>query len=149
MERITSAEEKFEEILSKIFLAVRAATGHDFSSYKQSTTRRRIQRRMAVHQIDELADYLRYLQQNSAEVSVLDKDLYIRVTNFFRDQDAFNTLNQKVILGLLKEKEAEPSLRVWVPGCASGEEAYSLAILFTEAMESLKKNLISRYLPPT
>ncbi len=140
-ERITSAEEKFEEILSKIFLAVRVATGHDFSNYKQSTTRRRIQRRMAVHQIDELADYLRYLQQNSAEVGILDKDLYIRVTNFFRDTDSFDVLNQKVIINLLKGKEAETPLRIWVPGCASGEEAYSLAILFTEAMEKLKKNI--------
>lgn len=139
-EKITSAEEKFETTLSKIFLAVRAATGHDFSNYKQSTTRRRIQRRMAVHQIDDITDYLRYLQQNPAEVGVLDKDLYIRVTSFFRDPDAFNALNQKVILGLLKGKQPETPLRIWVPGCASGEEPYSIAIIFTEAMEILKKH---------
>jgi len=138
-EKITDTEERFEATLSKIFLAVRATTGHDFSNYKQSTTRRRIQRRMAVHQIDDITDYLRYLQKNPAEVGVLDKDLYIRVTNFFRDTDGFDALNQKVILNLLKGKQAESSLRVWVPGCASGEEAYSIAILFTEAMESLKK----------
>jgi two-component system, chemotaxis family, CheB/CheR fusion protein len=139
-EKITAAEEKFETTLSKIFLAVRAATGHDFSNYKQSTTRRRIQRRMAVHQIEDITDYLRYLQKNPAEVGILDKDLYIRVTNFFRDSDAFDALNQKVILSLLKEKQPEASLRIWVPGCASGEEAYSIAIMFTEAMEMLKKH---------
>ncbi len=139
-EKITDTEEKFEATLSKIFLVVRAATGHDFSNYKQSTTRRRIQRRMAVHQIDDITDYLRYLQKNPAEVGVLDKDLYIRVTNFFRDPEAFDALNQKVILDLLKGKQAETSLRIWVPGCASGEEAYSIAIMFTEAMEMLKKH---------
>jgi len=139
-EEITDFEEKFEATLSKIFLVVRAATGHDFSNYKQSTTRRRIQRRMAVHQIDDITDYLRYLQTNPAEVGVLDKDLYIRVTNFFRDPDAFDALNQKVILDLLKGKQAETPLRIWVPGCASGEEPYSIAIMFTEAMEMLKKH---------
>jgi len=139
-EEITDTEKKFETTLSKIFLAVRAATGHDFSNYKQSTTRRRIQRRMAVHQIDDITNYLRYLQKNPAEVGILDKDLYIRVTNFFRDPEAFDALNQKVILELLKGKQPETSLRIWVPGCASGEEAYSIAIMFTEAMEMLKKH---------
>lgn len=139
-EKTTSTEEKFETALSKIFLVVRAATGHDFSNYKQSTTRRRIQRRMAVHQIDDITDYQRYLQQNPAEVGVLDKDLYIRVTNFFRDQGAFDALNQKVILELLKGKQPKTSLRIWVPGCATGEEAYSIAIMFIEAMEMLKKD---------
>ena len=140
-EKAVGPEEKFQSALSKIFLLVRGATGHDFSSYKQGTTRRRVERRMAVHQIDNIEDYLHYLQQNCAEIIVLDKDLYIRITNFFRDPHAFEALKEKVILPLLKSKELETQVRIWVPGCASGEEAYSIAILCAEAMEELKKHL--------
>jgi two-component system CheB/CheR fusion protein len=129
-------EERFENYAQKIFVLIRAQTGHDFSDYKQTTLRRRIERRMAVHQITRISDYVRYLQQKPAEVEVLFKDLLITVTSFFRDPECYEVVRKTVIPELLKERDdkAVTSLRVWVPGCSSGEEAYSLAILLAEAM---------------
>jgi two-component system CheB/CheR fusion protein len=141
-EKIGTPEQQFQNYLQKIFLLIRAGTGHDFSNYKQNTTRRRVERRMAVHQISRIADYLRYLQQNTAEVEALFKDLLIRVTNFFRDPKAFEVLKEKVIPDLLEKKETDTPVRIWVPGCATGEEAYSLAMIVFETMERLKKNFI-------
>jgi two-component system CheB/CheR fusion protein len=88
---------KYENILKKIFILMRAQTGHDFSSYKQNTIQRRLERRMAVHQIDSIEKYLKYLQQSDEEINALFKDLLIGVTNFFRDVDSFNSLNETVI----------------------------------------------------
>lgn len=132
---------KLENHLHKIFLLIRGATGHDFSNYKTNTIRRRIERRMAVHQIDKIASYVRYLRQSPIEAETLSKDLLITVTNFFRDPDAFDVLAKKVIPDLVKGKENDSSIRVWVTGCATGEEAYSIAILLVEVMEKYKKHL--------
>jgi two-component system CheB/CheR fusion protein len=124
--------------LQKIFILLRAQKGHDFSYYKQSTIRRRIERRMAVNQIGELDQYVRYLQKNTLEVETLFRELLITVTNFFRDPEAFAALEEQVIPHLL-EKPADQPIRVWVPGCTTGEEAYSIAMLLQERMDAMRK----------
>jgi two-component system, chemotaxis family, CheB/CheR fusion protein len=130
---------KTEGAMKKIFVLVRAHTGHDFSLYKHNTVHRRIERRMAVHQIDRLDGYLRYLQQHPDEVTALFRDLLIGVTSFFRDPEAFATLETEVIPRLFDGKQADEAIRVWVPGCSTGEEAYSIAILLQERIEVLKQ----------
>jgi two-component system, chemotaxis family, CheB/CheR fusion protein len=132
---------KAEGLLKKVFLLLRSQTGHDFSQYKPNTITRRVERRMAVHQIARLDEYVRYLQQNPAEVESLFGDLLIGVTNFFRDPEAFAALEEQVIPRLIAARSASDTIRVWVPGCSTGEEAYSIAILLRERLESLKLNL--------
>ncbi len=124
--------------MQKIFVLLRAQTGHDFSLYKPSAIQRRIERRMAVHQVGDIDDYVRYLQQTPTEVDALFRDLLIGVTSFFRDPSAFQVLQDQVIPALFAHKPAGAVVRVWVPGCSSGEEAYSIAILLIERMEALK-----------
>jgi two-component system CheB/CheR fusion protein len=126
--------------LEKIFLLLRSRTGHDFSQYKRNTILRRVARRMAVHQIDQTEDYLRYLQLTRDEVDALFRDLLIGVTNFFRDTEIFEEIRKQVIPQLLTGKTAGSVIRVWVPGCSTGEEAYSIAILLRERMEEMKEN---------
>ena len=128
--------------LQKALIMIRSKTGHDFSYYKQSTIVRRIERRMAVHEIGNLSEYLRYLQKYPDEVDTLFKELLIGVTNFFRDKEAFEHLQARVIPRLCKEKGDENGgVRVWVPGCSTGEEAYSLAILFQEQIEQTGRHI--------
>jgi two-component system, chemotaxis family, CheB/CheR fusion protein len=127
--------------LQKVFLLLRARSGHDFSQYKSNTVNRRIERRMAVHQIEKLNDYVQYLQGNPREVDALFQDLLIGVTSFFRDVGAFDALQEEVIVRLLSGKPPGALVRVWVPGCSTGEEAYSIAILLQERMEALKTSL--------
>ena len=129
------------EALRDFFKILKAQTGHDFSDYKLNTIYRRIEKRMAVHQIKHLDDYIKYLQQEKSEVNTLFKDLLITVTSFFRDEAAFDTLKEKAIPDLLENLKDDTPLRIWVPGCATGEEAYSLAIILIEAMEE-KKQLV-------
>ena len=131
---------KAEGGLKKIFVLLRAQTGHDFSQYKRSTFVRRVERRMAVHQIELLEEYARYLRQNPADVDALFHDLLIGVTNFFRDPQAFKALEEQAIPLLFAGKPSDASIRVWVPGCSTGEEAYSLAILLQECIDELKQN---------
>ncbi|NTV99909.1 MAG: hypothetical protein HGA19_01225, partial [Oscillochloris sp.] len=113
------------------------ATSHDFSHYKQTTLRRRIDRRMQLLHLTHLEDYHARLVQDRNEIDRLFQDLLISVTDFFRDQAAFEALASKVIPGLLRSKNTGMSLRVWVPGCASGEEAYSIAMLLREQAAQL------------
>ena len=128
-----------ESAMKKIFVALRAQTSHDFSNYKSSTITRRIERRMAVHQIDTIENYARYVQHTPAEVEALFRDLLIGVTNFFRDPDAFQVLEEKIIPKIFEHKPAGSAIRVWVTGCSTGEEAYSIAILMQERIEALKQ----------
>ncbi len=130
---------KHEDLYQKIFVLLRASTGHNFSYYKPQTITRRVERRMAVNQVNRLEDYLRYLQQTPAEVDTLFHDLLIGVTNFFRDPPVFETMEQIIIPGLVASRPAGETLRVWVPGCSTGEEAYSLAILFQEHQAAFKQ----------
>jgi two-component system CheB/CheR fusion protein len=129
-----------ENALKKAFILLRVQTGHDFSHYKSSTIGRRIERRMAVHQIEKLDDYIKFLQQTPAEVDALFRDLLIGVTSFFRDPEAFQVLEQQVIPALFADRSAGSLIRVWSSGCSTGEEAYSLAILLQERMEELKQH---------
>ncbi len=127
--------------LQNIFVLIRDRTGHDFSLYKQSTINRRIERRMNVHQIEKLADYVRYLSENPSEIDVLFKELLIGVTSFFRDPDAFDILLKKVLPNILKDKTPAQPVRVWVTACSTGEEAYSIAIIFKEYLDEIKSDV--------
>lgn len=127
--------------LNKIYMLLRKQTTHDFSQYKPSTIGRRIERRMLIHKIDTIEAYYHYLQHDEDEVEALFHELLIGVTNFFRDPEAFASLQNQIIPKLFSEKSEDTSLRVWVSGCSSGEEAYSIAILLVEYMQGLKKNI--------
>jgi len=129
-----------ESALRKIFILLRSQTGHDFSQYKPTTIFRRIERRMAVHQVDTLDAYVQYLQQTPPEVEALFRDLLIGVTSFFRDPEAFSALETLVIPALFEGKPAGGVVRAWAAGCSTGEEAYSIAILLQERLEALKQN---------
>ena len=122
--------------LQKIFLLIRAQTGHDFSFYKRNTVMRRIERRMNSHQIKEFTHYVRYLQENPHEVDALFKELLIGVTKFFRDPEAFDTLKTH-LLPLLRHKPEGSLVRAWSPGCSTGEEAYSLAMTLLECLDAV------------
>ncbi|WP_114968097.1 chemotaxis protein CheB [Rhodoferax ferrireducens] len=137
---VSTPAPRTESALKKIFILLRAQTGHDFSLYKPSTILRRIERRMAVHQIESIEGYVKYLQQTATEVDALFRDLLIGVTNFFRDPEAFQALENLVIPKLFEGKPAGALVRVWSTGCSTGEEAYSIAILLQERMEALKTN---------
>ncbi len=121
-----------ENALRKIHVLLRAHTGHDFSQYKQSTIHRRIERRIAVHQIEAIDDYVRYLQQTPLEVDSLFRDLLIGVTGFFRDREAFHAFEELVLSAVCAGKNNGSPIRLWVPGCSSGEEAYSLSMLLAD-----------------
>ena len=125
--------------LQKIFHLIRAQTGHDFSFYKRNTVFRRIERRMNSHQIAEFTHYVRYLQENPAEVEALFKELLIGVTKFFRDREAFELLKQR-LLPLMRQKPADSTVRVWAPGCSTGEEAYGLAMTLLECLDGVDRN---------
>ena len=124
--------------LEKTIILLRAQTGHDFSLYKKNTLFRRIERRMSIHQIGNTATYVRYLQKNEQELELLFKELLIGVTNFFRDKPVWELLRTKTIPTLLHKSPPQRVLRAWVAGCSSGEEAYSLAMVFKEALEDAK-----------
>ncbi|HTR41678.1 MAG TPA: CheR family methyltransferase, partial [Pseudomonadales bacterium] len=127
-------EKAFEEIL----LLLRQRTAVDFTYYKHATLRRRIQRRMILHKLDSLKDYGSYLRGHAAEVKELFNDILIHVTGFFRDPAVFQTLRKKLFPKLLKSKGSDESLRIWIPGCSTGEEVYSVAISLMELMTEKK-----------
>jgi two-component system, chemotaxis family, CheB/CheR fusion protein len=131
-------EDKTQSALEKTIILLRTHTGHDFSLYKKSSFYRRIERRMGIHQIDKLAGYVRYLQENSQELDLLFKELLIGVTSFFRDPACWEELRKKILPALIAHRPNGHVLRAWVPGCSTGEEAYSLAMLFKEVMDKLK-----------
>ena len=122
--------------LGRIFLSLKKQMGVDFSAYKESTLIRRVHRRMALHRIEKLSQYARYLRNNKKEIEALFDDLLINVTRFFRDEALFRALKQRFLPALLKnkKKDRQRELRVWVPGCATGEEVYSLAICILEVL---------------
>lgn len=132
VEKSGKVAEQEEETLSEIFKHVRSRTGHDFSEYKKSTMVRRIRRRLQVHQIASLDEYLSFLEENPSEVATLQKDLLISVTSFFRNPEAFSVLREDIIPSIGAAKGPDDQIRAWVVGCATGEEAYSLAMLLLE-----------------
>ncbi|WP_240744107.1 CheR family methyltransferase [Desulfopila sp. IMCC35006] len=129
-----------EDTRQTIFNVLRKETGHDFSQYKPSTVNRRFERRLALHQIETMADYARYLQQTPAEVKALFSDLLIGVTSFFRDPAPFKALEKKIIPKLFADRLVGDMVRVWSQGCSTGEEAYSLAILLQEHLNKLNQS---------
>jgi two-component system, chemotaxis family, CheB/CheR fusion protein len=130
--------------LEKVIVLLRTHTGNDFSLYKRSTLYRRVERRMGLHQIDRLSNYVRYLRESPSELEQLFKELLIGVTSFFRDAPAWEHLAREVIPALLAQRPSGSVMRAWVPACSTGEEAYSLAIVFREALDRLEapKDLI-------
>lgn len=124
--------------LAKVVLILREQTGQDFSLYKKSTIYRRIERRMGLHQLRRIADYVRYLRENPQETQLLFKELLIGVTSFFRDPAVWEQLKTEAIPALLAARPNGGTLRAWVPGCSTGEEAYSLAIVFNETKNKIK-----------
>ncbi len=129
---------KMQGALEQVIILLRTHTGHDFSLYKQNTFYRRIERRMGIHQLPKITDYIRYLGENTQELDLLFKELLIGVTSFFRDPAAWEVLREKVIPALVAGHPPGGALRIWAPGCSTGEEAYSLAIVFKEALTALK-----------
>jgi two-component system CheB/CheR fusion protein len=121
-----------EQALVEIFTQLRVRTGHDFTNYKRGTVLRRIDRRINVRELVGLPAYARYIKERQEESNLLLKDLLISVTNFFRDREAFEELEKEIIPKILEGKTAQDNVRVWVAGCATGEEAYSLAMMFAE-----------------
>ncbi|MGA7595280.1 MAG: chemotaxis protein CheB, partial [Gallionella sp.] len=121
--------------MNRILMQLRSASGHDFSQYKKSTVRRRIERRISQHGLENMEIYARYLKEHPAEIHVLFKELLINVTSFFRDSEAFAVLKQDILPQLLADKPEDYAFRAWVAGCATGEEAYSIAILLREYMD--------------
>lgn len=121
-----------QHALREIFTDIRVRTGHDFSNYKRPTLLRRIERRINIHNLPDLPSYVAYMHQNPEETNALLKDLLISVTNFFRDKKAFEIIETEILPIVLKSKNTESQIRIWVAGCATGEEAYSMAILCAE-----------------
>ncbi len=132
--------EKYVNSRKTIFDLLLKETGHDFSQYKPSTISRRLERRMDVRQIETIGDYVKELQQTPAEVQELFSDLLIGVTSFFRDSESFKTLEQKIIPKLFASRPVGDMVRVWSQGCSTGEEAYSLAILLQEYLNTLEQS---------
>lgn len=129
--------------IDKIIILLREKTGHDFHLYKKSTLFRRIERRKNIHNINILANYVRFLEENPKEIEFLFKELLIGVTNFFRDTEVWEKLKKEVLPELIKKLPDGYIIRAWISGCSTGEEAYSLAIIFTEVLEKIikKKNI--------
>ena len=123
---------------NRILALLKAGTGHDFSQYKPSTVTRRIERRMVLHGITDADVYARHLRLNPAEMQTLFREMLINVTSFFRDPQAFAALKADVLQGLLADRPAADGLRIWVAGCATGEEAYTIAMQLRELMDELQ-----------
>ncbi len=134
------AGEEPPEDLNGILAIIRSRSRFDFSHYKKGTVRRRIQRRMSLRRVAGMSAYARVLRDDTDELNMLCKDLLISVTSFFRDPEAWDVLENEVIPRIVAGKESGQPLRIWVPGCATGEEAYSLAILFIECLHTAKKS---------
>ena len=129
---------KSQSNLEKIIILLRNQVGHDFSHYKPTTLNRRVERRMGLHNIEDASSYVRFLQHNKAELALLFKEFLIGVTSFFRDEPAWEQLRDEIMPDLLNRAYSGRVLRAWVPGCSTGEEAYSLAMIFREAMDKVQ-----------
>ena len=134
-------DDRAASALRRVVAVLRARTGHDFALYKQSTIARRIERRMAVLALEDLDGYGRYLSENAQEPQILFKELLINVTSFFRDPAAFEALDTAWTRLLFDRKSERTDVRVWVPACSTGEEAYSIAMLLRERMDERKAEL--------
>jgi chemotaxis methyl-accepting protein methylase/PAS domain-containing protein len=136
-------ESKTLGALEKIVILLRAQSGNDFTLYRRSTLHRRVERRMGIHQLARIGDYVRHLQENPQELDILFKELLIGVTHFFRDTPAWKELAKNTLPALLADRADNTVLRAWVAACSTGEEAYSLAMTFVETVGQLKTGRIS------
>ena len=139
VEPADNTESNIPEPLQKIIVLMRNRTGHDFSLYKQNTILHRIEKRMAILQVENMATYVTYLRNNPQEIDLLFSEFLIRVTNFFRDPEAFEVLKRKALPLLFNGLPPEQPVRIWVPGCSTGEEAYSVAIIVQEHISTMKQ----------
>ncbi|MDH4231650.1 MAG: PAS domain S-box protein, partial [Nitrospirota bacterium] len=130
-----------EDNLNQIFSTVRIATGVDFTLYKRTTVKRRIMRRMLLHRMDDIEAYTEYLKENPSEVNGLSQDLMIKVTSFFREPGTFSALKKLVFPSITRKASTETPVRIWVPACSTGEEAYSIAICLKEFSDEKKLSL--------
>jgi two-component system CheB/CheR fusion protein len=137
----SAAEEAADGPLSEIIRLLRTKTAHDFRLYKPGTLQRRIERRMALGSLKGMDQYLEFLRSEAAELDILAKDLLINVTGFFRDRQVFDFLAEKTIPDLVRDSTPDRPLRIWIAGCSTGEEAYSLAMLFRERITAEKVNI--------
>ncbi len=135
--KITATVSEKSDWLQKVFILLRSHTGHDFSYYKKNSIIRRIERRMMINQMDSAADYVKYLQENPMETDTLFRELLIGVTNFFRDPEAFDILKEKMMPSFFENRTPDRPIRIWVPACSTGEEAYSIAMLISECLNEL------------
>jgi two-component system, chemotaxis family, CheB/CheR fusion protein len=135
---VPKSEPLAEDQLAKAFVWLRSATGVDFNHYKRATIVRRVRRRMVVHNMESLSDYIRHLQGNREELDALYHDILIAVTSFFREPEGFETLKKQILPQLMVNRPPEASLRMWVPACSTGEEAYSIAICAAEFLRGIK-----------
>jgi two-component system CheB/CheR fusion protein len=129
--------------IQKILMLLRSHTGHDFTLYKKSTITRRIDRRIAYHQLPDYLHYVNFIRENPKEIDVLFNELLIGVTKFFRDAPAFDSLKTK-LADLVQHKHADEPVRIWIAGCSTGEEAYSIAMLLMECMETLRRKKLPK-----
>ncbi len=130
-----------KDALARIYSLLCVATGVDFTHYKQTTLKRRMHRRMLLHKLELIEDYAAYLQHNPAEVTALYHDVLIHVTSFFRDSESFEALSSKAFPEIVKDKSPQTPIRIWIAGCATGEEAYSIAICLLEFLADRATNL--------
>ena len=137
--RTTIDTQTSQEWLEQIFMVLRSQLGHDFSCYKNNTLTRRINRRMSLQQVESYSQYLELLRHNHQEAHALYREFLIGVTNFFRDPEAFEFLKQEVLTQKLEEFPNHGTFRVWVPGCSTGEEVYSIAIILQEILDEISK----------
>src|SRR5262249_49758103 len=125
-----------ETMIGRVLDTLRHSTGADFANYKRNTLHRRITRRMLLHKFESLQEYVGYLQATPAEADALYQDILINVTSFFRDPEAYEIIKAQVFSRLAENKSRHDQVRVWALGCSTGEEAYSIAMAYTEWAEA-------------
>ncbi|MBW3585466.1 MAG: ATPase, partial [Cyanobacteria bacterium 0813] len=135
------AIDQSKDAIATIYSLLGAATGVDFTHYKQTTLKRRMQRRMLLYNLEAIEDYAEYLQNTPTEVTALYHDVFIHVTSFFRDPESFEALSSKVFPAIVKDKSSKTPIRIWIAGCSTGEEAYSIAICLLEFLAARSTNL--------
>ncbi len=139
--RLHISDDEQQKWLNKILSILRTQLGHDFGAYKKTTLIRRINRRMGLQQISEYHRYLRFLRETPGELESLFREMLINVTHFFRDQEAYDVLKSRVLPDIVSSVDGDEPLRVWVPGCSTGEEVYSIAIVMREALDRQEKSI--------
>ena len=139
---VKEAEPTLEEgSFNQILMMLKMGAGLDFTHYKHTTIKRRLRRRMLLQRVEKIEDYVKYLRQHPEEVKNLYEDILINVTSFFREPESFETLQKIVFPEILRNRAEDEPIRIWVPGCASGEEAYSLAISLLEFLGDMASNV--------